>query len=215
MRTIVVVAREDTPELEAHLPPDEYSLRAVTPDELPAAVEDGPPDVVIIAGALRARGGSSDLSDARELLPGTPIVALAPLADPRAVRWAVDKGADGVVWETRIEDALRPTVEAVCAGQLVVPGDARRQTHPPELTTREKQVLSLVVMGLSNGEIAGQLYLTESTVKSHLGTAFRKLGVRSRAEAARLVADPERGFGTGILAITGPALAGADRRDTR
>jgi DNA-binding NarL/FixJ family response regulator len=78
--------------------------------------------------------------------------------------------------------------------------------HPPELTMREKQVLSLVVMSLSNGEIARQLYLTESTVKSHLGTAFRKLGVRSRAEAARLVADPERGFGTGILAITGPKL---------
>lgn len=211
MRTIVVVAREGAPDLEPHLPPEAFSLRAVTPEALPQAVAGEAPDAVIVAGPLRARGGSSDVSDARELLPGTPIVALAPPADPRSVRWAVDKGADGVVWDSRMAECLRLTLEAVCAGQLVVPGDARRQMHPPELTTREKQVLSLVVMGLTNGEIAGQLYLTESTVKSHLGTAFRKLGVRSRAEAARLVADPERGFGTGILAITSPALAGARR----
>ena len=160
----------------------------------------------IVHGPLRTREGP-DLRRASELLPGTPLVALAPAADGRAVRWAIDSGASGVVWEERLRDALGPTVLAVCAGQLVFPGDARRQYQPPELTMREKQVLSLVVMGLSNGEIARKLYVSESTVKSHLGTAFRKLGVRSRAEAARLVADPEQGFGTGILAITAPALA--------
>jgi two-component system response regulator DesR len=168
-------------------------------------IERGPvepqPDAVIVDGPLRSRTGS-DLRRVHAVLPETPIIACAPTADGRAVRWAIDCGAAGVVWHERIAEALGPTLRSVCAGQLVFPRDARRQYQPPELTTREKQVLSLVVMGLSNGEIAQKLYLTESTVKSHLGTAFRKLGVRSRAEAARLVADPEHGFGTGILAIT-------------
>jgi hypothetical protein len=55
--------------------------------------------------------------------------------------------------------------------------------------------------------MAQKLFLSENTVKSHLNTAFRKLGVRSRAEAARLIADPDEGLGTGILAVTAPGLA--------
>jgi DNA-binding NarL/FixJ family response regulator len=163
-------------------------------------------DVIVVGGALRIREGSV-LRGVRERLPEALVVACAPESDPRAARWAVDNGADGVLWETQVEAALAHTVGAVHAGQLAIPREARRQLLPPELTNREKQVLSLVVMGLSNGEIAAKLYLTEHTVKSHLGTAFRKLGVRSRAEAARLVADPSQGLGTGIMAITGPRLS--------
>jgi DNA-binding NarL/FixJ family response regulator len=211
MPDVVLVSRAPTLAArvgEAFAGTDLRLLATLTPDELGGAEA---PEAVVVAGPLRAREGS-DLREVRARLGETPLVACAPPADARAVRWAVDHGADGVVWETLLERALVPTLHAVCAGQLVVPIEARRHVQPPELTTREKQVLSLVVMGLSNGEIAGKLYLTESTVKSHLGTAFRKLGVRSRAEAARLVADPERGFGTGILAITGPVLSSSRRR---
>ena len=71
----------------------------------------------------------------------------------------------------------------------------------PPLTPREKQVLALVVMGYTNREIAEQLVLAESTVKSHLFSAFRRLGVRSRSEAVALITDPSRGLGSGILTI--------------
>jgi DNA-binding CsgD family transcriptional regulator len=59
---------------------------------------------------------------------------------------------------------------------------------------REKQVLQLVADGLTNAEIACRLFLSESTVKSHLSSSFRKLGVSSRSEAAAVVLDADHGL---------------------
>jgi DNA-binding CsgD family transcriptional regulator len=83
------------------------------------------------------------------------------------------------------------------------------------LSGREKQILGLVVMGYMNSQIAEQLFLAESTIKSHLSSAFTKLGVRSRNEAVELILNSERGLGMGILALGGEQLraagvAGAD-----
>jgi DNA-binding NarL/FixJ family response regulator len=98
---------------------------------------------------------------------------------------------------------LGPTVLAVCAGQVAVPRDAGPQLQKPALTSREKQVLGMVTLGFANSEIARKLYLAESTVKSHLSSAFAKLGVRSRSEAAALILDPNGALGPGILTIAG------------
>jgi hypothetical protein len=61
-------------------------------------------------------------------------------------------------------------------------------------------------MGYMNSQIAEQLFLAESTVKSHLSSAFGKLGVRSRNEAVSLILDSERGFGMGILGLGGEPI---------
>ena len=149
------------------------------------------------------------LGELRTANPGWErIVVCSPPAGARGVRKAVEQGADGLVWESAIETTLATTVQAVLSGQIAVPRDVWRRVERPELTNREKQALGLVIMGLSNGEIAGRLYVSESTVKSHLSAAFRKLGVRSRAEAARVITDPREGLGTGILAITGTSSSG-------
>jgi ATP/maltotriose-dependent transcriptional regulator MalT len=65
----------------------------------------------------------------------------------------------------------------------------------------EKQNLGQMVLGMSNAEIVTKLFLAESTVKSHLSSAFTKLGVTSRNEAADLILNPTAGVGLGILTI--------------
>jgi DNA-binding NarL/FixJ family response regulator len=87
-----------------------------------------------------------------------------------------------------------------------VPQAYWREIEPPALSTREKQILGLVVMGYMNSQIAEQLFVAESTVKSHLSSAFGKLGVRSRNEAVDLILDSERGLGMGILSLGGDSV---------
>jgi len=123
------------------------------------------------------------------------------------VRRIIHAGAWGYVLEREIEQTLVSTVHAVAAGQLAIPKQDRMQVGSPTLSAREKQVLGMVVMGYMNCDIAKHLYVTESTVKSHLSSAFLKLGVRSRSEAVELILDAEQGLGRGILAIT------SDERD--
>ena len=77
----------------------------------------------------------------------------------------------------------------------------------PALSYREKQILALAINGLSNSQIAGRLYLAESTVKSHLSSAFRRLGVRSRREAAAFVLGADEALRRSILSA--PQLADA------
>jgi DNA-binding NarL/FixJ family response regulator len=124
----------------------------------------------------------------------------------RIERAPVVAGAAGVVLEGEMACALGPCLQAVQAGQICVPRQHWRQIEPPALSSREKQILGLVVMGYMNSQIAERLFLAESTIKSHLSSAFGKLGVRSRHEAVDLILDSERGLGMGILALGGEPL---------
>ena len=72
----------------------------------------------------------------------------------------------------------------------------------PILSPREKQVLSMVVLGFTNREVANKLHVTETTVKSHLSSVYRKLRVRSRHEATALILS-DKNLGLGILALSG------------
>jgi DNA-binding NarL/FixJ family response regulator len=115
------------------------------------------------------------------------------------VRSALEAGADGVVFEGDVEVTLVASLHAVIAGQLAVPRQCRYQIDRPTLSRREKETLALVTLGMTNSQIAGRLCLSESTIKSHLSSAFGKLGVRSRNEAVKLILDPQEHLGAGIL----------------
>jgi DNA-binding NarL/FixJ family response regulator len=120
------------------------------------------------------------------------ILIVSPPANGRGVRRALDAGADAVVFEPELEQTLTAAVGAVACGQSVVPRSVRASIERPALSHRERQVLACVSHGITNAQIADRLFLAESTVKSHLSSAFSKLGVRSRREAAAHFRDLER-----------------------
>jgi len=148
----------------------------------------------------------------RKMAKAALIVVVSPSAHATGVRRALDGGADGLVFESELEETLAASMIAVAAGLTAVPRRVRGGLHRPAFSHRERQVLAQVAAGLSNSEIADVLFLSESTVKSHLSSAFTKLGVRSRKEAAALVLDPAQGLGAGLLAAGAPALAGVRTR---
>jgi DNA-binding NarL/FixJ family response regulator len=174
---------------------------------------DRPPHVSLTLVVLLLEDSDGSLVEQIEALRGrfenVPVVLVGSDLPRWKVRRALLSGAAGIVFEEEIDAALGPCVRAVLAGQICVPSRNREQIEPPVLSAREKQVLGLVVMGYMNSQIAQQLFLAESTVKSHLSSAFAKLGVRSRNEAVELIIDPEHGLGTGILALGGEPLAPA------
>ena len=134
--------------------------------------------------------------------PGAAVLVVSGFADVARVRRALSAGATGVIAEADVERGLQTAVQAVASGLTCLPSFYRQLAGRPTFTTREKQILGMVVMGLSNGEISRRLFLAESTIKSHLSSAFTKLGVRSRNEATAMILDPANGLGPGILRVS-------------
>lgn len=130
--------------------------------------------------------------------PDTRVLVLTTFGDDAVVLDAVRAGAHGfLLKDTRPEDLLAavhavargesrldPAVTATVLSQLraspPVPRDAGRVTT---LTERERQVLVLVARGMSNAEIAGELFVAPGTVKTHVASVLAKLGVRDRVQA--------------------------------
>jgi DNA-binding NarL/FixJ family response regulator len=140
------------------------------------------------------------LPELRERHPG-PLVAV--LREPPGARGAraIAARLEGAVMADQIALALLPTLQAVAAGQCVVPRSVRQVVDRPPLSPRERQILAMVVIDFSNAEIAEKLFVSESNVKNHLSSAFQKLGVKSRSAATELILDGESGLGPGILRI--------------
>ena len=183
---------------------DEVTMHRVSDilarDGLAVSIEDGGqgdlaveglqrvPDVVVIAGsAANVHQVWTTVARLRRRLPTTRTVVIVPSVASHDVRRMVEAGADGLVLERRMDSTLAIAVRAACVGQVCTPRLTNHLVEAPALSYREKQILSLAISGLSNSEIAGRLYLAESTVKSHLSSAFRRLGVRSRREAAAFI----------------------------
>jgi DNA-binding NarL/FixJ family response regulator len=167
-----------------------------------------PDGLVVVLGQVREDARLREIRAVAEAHPAAPILAVVPGGVANAgLRRVLLAGAIGIVLEDDLARALAPTARAVLAGQLTVPTILGRQIAPRPLSHREKQILALVVLGLTNREIADKLFLAESTVKTHLSSAFRKIDARSRSEAVARIQDPDSGFGVGVLAVANGVAA--------
>jgi DNA-binding NarL/FixJ family response regulator len=175
-------------------------LRLTAADVESLLADAGAKDVTTVLIACASSEAREVVDGLRDGLPKAYVVVIPEQEEARPVpRRLADCGADGIVLDAQLEAALKGTLAAVQSGQVVLPREMMQRGQPP-LSFREKQILGLVVMGFTNAGIAKKLFLAESTVKSHLSSAFTKLGVRSRHEAAALLSDPQQ-MGLGVLTI--------------
>jgi DNA-binding NarL/FixJ family response regulator len=158
-----------------------------------------PSCVVLYAGGME-EGCLEGMGRIRELYPGVPLLVLGSHLD-LALAWATLKnGADGFVYAEMHPAQVIRAVEVVQKGGLAAPrqllGYYLSQNENPkigDLSARRREILEMVVEGLSNAEIAGRLYLRESTIKQHLRAVYKVLGVRSRTQAAKTMREQARG----------------------
>jgi DNA-binding NarL/FixJ family response regulator len=158
------------------------------------------PDVVLMDLRMPRCDGVEATRRLREGHPDIKVLMLTTYADDRSVIDALRAGARGYLTKDagakEIEQALRQVMQGQAAIDPAVqhhlldaiagagdPSVRKDDSLPDGLTAREAEVLSLIAKGLSNAEIAAQLVVSETTVKSHINHLFAKTGVRDRAQA--------------------------------
>ena len=167
--------------------------------EVEAAIAATHPDVVVMDVRMKDVDGTEATRRVRAHADAPPVLILTTFDDDEIVAGALAAGANGFILKDARGEDLVAAVRAVAgggawldpsiAGKVI---EAYRSTGIPraqqraklaELTTREVDVLRLIGRGASNTEIADQLFISEGTVKSHIGHIFTKLDLRDRAAA--------------------------------
>jgi two-component system nitrate/nitrite response regulator NarL len=170
-----------------------------------------PADLILLDVKMPGMNGIDTLSALRAAGVRAPVVMLTMSRDDADLAAALRAGAQGYLLKDIEPEELVPTLEAAVRGNNVVarelvgtlarlvgraapePASPRPAAPFAELTPREREILECIADGMSNKMIARALEITDGTVKLHVKAILRKLGMRSRVEAA--VAAVEHGLG--------------------
>jgi two-component system response regulator DesR len=163
--------------------------RAANGREAMRAVEQLGPDVLVTDIEMPGMTGLEVSAALKLSRPGVRTVILTTFARPGYLRRALDAGARGYLLKDRPAAELADAVRRVHQGLRVVDPALATEAWSAEedpLTDRERQILQRAGDGRSSGEIAGELRLSEGTVRSYLSEAISKLGATNRVDAARI-----------------------------
>ena len=150
------------------------------------------PDVVLMDLLMPEMSGIEATGEIRRELPNTEVVALTSVLEDASVAGAIRAGAIGYLLKNTEADELRQALRAAAAGQVQLAPEAAarlmREVRAPDssetLTGRETEVLGLLARGKADKQIARELFIGESTVKSHVHNILTKLNMKSRTQAA-------------------------------
>jgi two-component system, NarL family, response regulator LiaR len=153
------------------------------------------PDVILMDLIMPDMDGAATTKAIRSRWPGIQVVALTSFREDDLVKNALQSGAIGYLLKNVGADELADAIRSAHAGRPTLAPEAAqvlihasRQPEQPryDLTEREREVLALLVQGLSNNDIADRLVVSRSTVKFHVSSILSKLSVTSRTEAVAL-----------------------------
>jgi len=152
------------------------------------------PDVVLMDLMMPGMSGTEATGVIRSRWPHIQVIALTSFGDREIVREALAAGALSYLLKNVSAEDLAEAIRAACSGRSTLANEAvqalvQQENELPvadELTPREREVLALMVKGLTNPEIAGRLIVSRATAKAHVSNVLAKLGAANRAEAVAI-----------------------------
>lgn len=173
--------------LQAH----DCELNAVavtTADECIAAIGSYLPDTCVLEVRLpETADGLHLISEIRDRFPDTAVVVTCGASDPAIVAKAKDLGITGFLAKGRSVSEVADALHRIASGQPVfdpAPHTASRPASPFLLTPRESEVLRRIAAGQHTGQMAREMNIAISTLRTYIKNVFAKIGVHSRLEAA-------------------------------
>jgi two-component system, NarL family, response regulator LiaR len=164
-------------------------------DQALARCGQNQPDVILMDMSMPGTDGIAATSAVLRQFPQMKIVMLSSFVEDSMVQKALEAGAAGYVQKNAPIDSLAAAIRSAYAGQPALSPEATaalmravRGSPKPgsDLSEREREVLALIVEGMSNEEIGERLVISPATARHHVSACLQKLGVANRAQAAAL-----------------------------
>lgn len=153
-----------------------------------------PCDLALVDLNMKGMGGIELIASIKSSYPNIKILVLTTFYDDKHITQAITNGADGYLLKDSGKDAILGAISQIMEGRNVIDNKVMQrlaalvggkpQNSPllDNMTSREKEICTLLAQGFTNGQIAKALYISEGTVKNYISSIYDKTGIHDRAK---------------------------------